>query len=124
MINFHPETQLCLGNQNNLMNIQIQTLGFDATQTLQKLINHRLEKMGQVSDRILEGKVILKLDKSDTHENKVCEIRLVIPGNDLFAKKQAASFEHALDLVIHALDKQVHDWKTKLHDRQVKIVKE
>lgn len=106
------------------MNIQIQTLGFDATQTLQKLINYRLEKLGQVSDRILEGKVILKLDKSDTHENKVCEIRLVIPGNDLFAKKHAASFEQALDLVIHALDKQAHDWKTKLHDRQVKIVKE
>jgi len=105
------------------MNIQIQSIGFDATRTLQKLINHRLEKIGHVSDRILDGKVILKLDKSDTHENKVCEIRLVIPGNDLFAKKNAASFEQALDQVIHALEKQVHDWKDKLHDRQIKGAK-
>lgn len=106
------------------MNTQIQSLGFDATKTLQKLINHRLEKIGQMSDRILDAKVILKIDKSDVDENKVCEIRLVIPGNDLFAKKKAASFEQALDNVIHALEKQVHDWKSKLHDRQLKIVKD
>jgi ribosomal subunit interface protein len=106
------------------MKTQIQSLGFDATRTLQKLINHRLEKIGQLSGRILEGKVILKLEKSDTHENKLCEIRLVIPGNDLFAKKMAASFEQALDHVIRALEKQVHDWKTKLRDRQVKVTVE
>ena len=106
------------------MKTQIQSLGFDATNTLQNLINQRLEKVGQVSDRILEGRVILKLDKSDIQENKVCEIRLVIPGHDLFAKKTAASFEQALDHVIHALEKQVHDWKDKLHDRQVKMVKD
>src|SRR6185369_1809398 len=97
------------------MNTQIQSLGFDASKKLQDLINERIEKIGQVSDRILEAKVILKLDKSDDHENKVCEIRLVIPGNDLFAKKKAVSFEQALDQVIHALEKQVHDWKNKLH---------
>ena len=106
------------------MNTQIQSLGFDATKNLQKLINHRLEKIAQVSDRILEAKVILKLDKSDDQENKVCEIRLAIPGNDLFAKKKTASFEQALDQVIHALEKQVHDWKDKLHDRQVKVAKD
>lgn len=106
------------------MKTQVQSLGFDATRTLLKLIDKRLDKVGQLSDRIQEGKVVLKIDKSDTHENKICEIRLVIPGNDLFAKKTAETFEQALDHVIHALEKQVHDWKTKLHDRQVKIVKE
>lgn len=106
------------------MKTQIQSLGFDASQTLLNLVEKRLEKIGQISDRILEGKVILKVDKSDTRENKLCEIRLVIPGNDLFAKKTAETFELALDHVIHALEKQVHDWKTKLHDRQVKVVKE
>lgn len=105
------------------MKTQIQSLGFDATIELQNLIDKRLEKIGQLSDRILEAKVILKLDKSDIRENKVCEIRLVIPGHDLFAKKTAVSFEQALDHVIHALEKQVHDWKDKLHDRQVKVAK-
>lgn len=106
------------------MKTQIQSLGFDANRALLKLIDKKLEKVGQTSDRILESKVMLKIDKSDTRENKICEIRLVIPGNDLFAKKTAETFEQALDHVIHALEKQVHDWKTKLHDRQVKVVKE
>ncbi|HEV8515244.1 MAG TPA: HPF/RaiA family ribosome-associated protein [Cyclobacteriaceae bacterium] len=106
------------------MKTQIQSLGFDANRDLLNLIDKKLEKIGQLSDRILEGKVVLKIDKSDTRENKICEIRLAIPGNDLFAKKMAESFEQAVDQVMHALEKQVHDWKTKLHDRQVKIVKE
>ena len=106
------------------MKTQIQSLGFDAKPTLLQLINERLEKIGNLSDRILESKVILKIDKSDTDENKICEIRLVIPGKDLFAKKTAESFEQALDHVIRALEKQVHDWKTKLHDRQVKVGRE
>ena len=105
------------------MKTQIQSLGFDAKPSLINLINDRLEKIGHTSDRILESKVILKIDKSDTRENKMCEIRLIIPGKDLFAKKTAESFEQALDHVIHALEKQVHDWKTKLHDRQVKMTK-
>lgn len=106
------------------MKTQIQSLGFDANQSLLKFIDQKLEKIGHLTDRILEGKVILKIDKSDTRENKICEIRLVIPGNDLFAKKTAETFEQAVDHVTQALDKQVHDWKNKLHDRQVKIVKE
>lgn len=105
------------------MKTQVQSLGFDANPTLLELVNKRLEKIAQHSDRILEGRVVLKLDKSDTRENKICEIRLVIPGNDLFAKKVNTTFEEALDHVIHALEKQVADWKTKLHDRQVKVVK-
>lgn len=106
------------------MKNQIQSLGFNATQTLIELVDKRLEKISQITDRILEAKVILKLDKSDSRENKICEIRLVIPGHDLFAKKAAESFEQALDHVIRALEKQVHEWKTKLHDRQVKVVRE
>lgn len=104
--------------------MQIQSLGFDASQALLELVNKRLEKFETITDRILESKVVLKVDKSATRENKICEIRLAIPGNDLFAKKTAETFEQALDLVVHALEKQVHDWKTKLHDRQVKIGKE
>ncbi|MBI1767197.1 MAG: ribosome-associated translation inhibitor RaiA [Bacteroidetes bacterium] len=105
------------------MNTQVQSLGFDANPPLLELVNKRLEKIAQHSDRILEARVILKLDKSDTRENKRCEIRLVIPGNDLFAKKVGGTFEEALDHVIHALEKQVSDWKTTLHDRQVKVAK-
>ena len=102
------------------MKKQIQSLDFNANQALLDLINTKLEKISHFSDRILECNVILKLDKSDTRENKVCEIRLAIPGNDLFAKKAGKTFEEAFEQVIHALEKQLTTWKSKTHDRHVK----
>ena len=106
------------------MKTQIQSLDFNANSTLLKLVEDKLEKIYHFSDRIQEGKVILKLDKSDTRENKICEIRLVIPGNDLFAKKAGSTFEEALEHVVNALEKQITTWKTKSHDRQVKTAKD
>lgn len=43
------------------MKTQVQSLGFDANPTLLELVNKRLEKIAQHSDRILEGRVVLKL---------------------------------------------------------------
>ncbi len=65
------------------------------------------------SDRIIESRVLLKLDKSDTKENKISEIKLIIPGNDLFASKQAKSFEEATTKAVEALRRQIEEWKTK-----------
>ncbi len=105
------------------MKIQIQSLDFNANSALLKLIEDKIEKISHFTDRILESKVILKLDKSDTRENKICEIILVIPGNDLFAKKSGNTFEEALEHVVSALEKQIITWKTKSHDRQVRATK-
>ena len=62
---------------------------------------------------------ILLLDKSDTRENKVCEIRLAIPGNDLFARKTAKTFDEAVGLTITTLERQVTNWKTRMVNHPV-----
>jgi putative sigma-54 modulation protein len=53
------------------------------------------------------------LDKSDSRDNKISEIKLLIPGNDLFATKQSTSFEEATTKTIDALKHQVLSWKEK-----------
>ena len=55
----------------------------------------------------MEAQVVLKIDKSDTQSNKLCEILLAIPGNDLFASKQCPSFEEAILKTIEALKQQL-----------------
>ena len=55
-----------------------------------------------------------KLDKKEGVENKIAEIKLAIPGKDLFAKKQCKSFEEATDLAVEALRKQIKKHKGKL----------
>lgn len=89
----------------------IETPNFSAKEGLTEYVNKHVGKLETLSDRIIESHVYLKVDKSDTRENKVCEIKLIIPGNDLFASKQAATFEEAVTLTIDALKHQVKRWK-------------
>jgi putative sigma-54 modulation protein len=101
------------------MKIIIQTHGFTATKTILNLITRKLRKLDQVSPRILEGRVLLRLEKSDTRNNKLCEIKLAIPGNDLFASKQSETFEEASTKVIEALKRQLSDQKVEHNPRGI-----
>ncbi|MGQ1891691.1 ribosome hibernation-promoting factor, HPF/YfiA family [Thermophagus sp. OGC60D27] len=96
------------------MNITIQTVHFDASSRLDSFIHQKVGKLDQFSDNIITAVVTLRLDKSETSENKLAEIELDIPGNKLFAKKQSKTFEEAVDLACEALRKQLVKRKEKL----------
>jgi putative sigma-54 modulation protein len=96
------------------MNITIQSVHFDAAERLEQFINQKVGKLEQYFEGILKSEVILKLDKSDTLENKVAEVSLDIPGSTLFAKKQSKTFEEAVDLACEALRKQLVKRKEKI----------
>lgn len=99
------------------MKINIQSLSFYASDKLNDFTIDKVNKLAHFTDQIVDVEVILKLDKSDTNENKVCEIRLSIPGNDLFASKQQSTFEEAVLKTVEALKQQLLSWKEKAHDR-------
>ncbi|MBK7649983.1 MAG: HPF/RaiA family ribosome-associated protein [Flammeovirgaceae bacterium] len=46
-------------------------------------------------------------------ENKTVEIKLNVPGQNLFAKEQAKSFEAATDMATEALRAQLKKFKVK-----------
>ena len=96
------------------MNIKIQSIHFDADQKLTDFINEKLSKIENGFGEIVDCEVFLKLDKNTTTENKVVEIKLLIPGNGLFAKRQCKTFEEATDQSIDALRKQIKKYKEKL----------
>ena len=95
------------------MNIKIQSVHFTADKKLEDFIEQKIAKLFQLSEQVLSSEVILKLDKSEDMENKVTEIKLNIPGNDLFAKKQAKTFEEATDSAVEALRRQLIKQKDK-----------
>lgn len=96
------------------MNITIQSVHFDASERLEEFINQKVGKLDQFSDDIIDAEVILRVDKADTAENKLAEIELGLPGDNLFAKKQSKSFEESVDLACEALRKQLMKRKEKL----------
>ena len=96
------------------MDIKIHSIRFDADTKLLDFINMKVRKLIQYFDDIIGAEVFLRLDKSQDLENKVVEIRLTLPGNELFAKKQSKSFEESTDLSVEALRKQIVRYKSKL----------
>jgi putative sigma-54 modulation protein len=96
------------------MTTKIQSLHFNADQKLLDFVQERVEKLNQYYDGIINSDVILRIDKASDTENKIAEIILHIPGNDLFAKKQCKSFEEAIDSSLDALKSQVQKHKEKI----------
>lgn len=95
------------------MKVKIQSIHFDADQKLIDFIQDKTNKLSQVYDKIIDGEVILKLDKANETANKVCELKVNVPGKELFAKKQNKTFEEATDLAIEALRGQLVKHKDK-----------
>ena len=96
------------------MDIKIHSVRFDADIKLINFIKTKVNKLIQFNDDIIAAEVFLRLANSQDMENKITEIKLDIPGNNLFAKKQSKSFEEATDLAVDALRKQVKKKKDKL----------
>ena len=96
------------------MNIKVNSVHFKADKKLEAFINEKLQKMPALFDGIIGSEVMLKVENNDDHDNKLVEIRLLIRGYDLFAKKQAKTFEEATDLAVEALRKQIVKHKDKI----------
>lgn len=94
------------------MNIIINSIHFDADKDLLAFIESKLNKLITFNDSIISADVFLRLEKSDERENKVVDIKLHLPGKELFAKRNSTSFEAATDEVTEALRRQV----VKAHD--------
>lgn len=96
------------------VNLKISSVHFDADRKLIEFIQNRVDKLANYYDKIIDGEVILKVENSNDTENKVAEIKLLVPGNDIFAKKQCKSFEEATDNAVEALRRQLKKHKEKL----------
>jgi len=96
------------------MSTKVQSIHFDADQKLVDFIEGRVGKLSQFYDHIIDSEVYLKVDKGMSNENKIAEIRLALPGKELFAKKQCSTFEEATDLAVEALRRQIKKHKGKI----------
>lgn len=90
----------------------MHSIHFDADQKLIDFVQRKVDKLETFYDRVVDGEVFLKLNNSGI-ENKTVEIKLNIPGGQLFAKEEAKSFEEATDLATEALRRQLRKFKVK-----------
>jgi putative sigma-54 modulation protein len=95
------------------MTTNIQSVHFDADKKLLDFATEKVNKLTTYYEGIISCDIIMRLDKSSTSDNKLVEIKLLAKGNELFSKKQAASFEEAVDLTCEALKTQIKKYKDK-----------
>ncbi len=96
------------------MNVNIQTVRFDADNKLIDHVNRKLQKLASFTDRIIQVHVFLKLDNmSQAVRDKVAEIRVHIPRHDFFVKSTSKSFEDSFDDALESVIAQVKKYKEK-----------
>ncbi len=96
------------------MKTRVQSIHFDADKKLLQFVEEKVEKLVHFYDQIIGSEVTLKIDKSSDNKNKIVQILIQIPGNDIIAKEQCHTFEEATDLCIEVLSRQIKRYKEKL----------
>ena len=95
------------------MNIQIQSVKFDAGQRLLEFIEKKLAKLDRVAEQATGLDVVLKLEKDDEVGNKIAVVTLRMPGGDIRVEEQARTFEEAIDAAKDVLKRQIERRKEK-----------
>ena len=97
------------------MNVQIQTVHFDADSKLIEHVNRKIEKLRTFHDHIISVEVYLKLDNV-VHQikDKVAEIKVNIPKHSFFVKHQTKTFEESFDSALDSMVTRLKRQKEKM----------
>ena len=97
------------------MNVNIQTVHFDADRKLIDRIQEKIARLEHFHDRIINVDVYLKLDNIvHSIKDKVVEIKVLIPKHEFFVKQSCKSFEQSFDEAMDALLNQLKRKKERL----------
>ncbi len=97
------------------MTVNIQSVRFEADNKLTDHIQKKLAKLASFHDRIIKVDVFLKLDNV-VHQikDKVAEIRISIPRNEIFVKSSSKSFEESFDDAFNSVCNKIKRKKERL----------
>ena len=100
------------------MNVQIQTVHFDADSKLLEHVNQKIEKLKTFHDRIVNVEVYLILDNvAHNIKDKIAEIKVYVPKHSYFVKHSSKSFEESFDLAFSSMVNQLKRQKERSNER-------
>ncbi len=97
------------------MKVNVQSVNFHADQKLIDFIQKKLDKLENHFDNVIFADVYLKVQNTSAKENKISEILLSIPGNELICKKKGRRFEAGIDECVSTLERQLGKRKKKFN---------
>ena len=89
------------------MEYRIQFVRIEASETAEQLAIEKLDKLGSKYNDIISAQVFFKEEKGSNGKGKICDIRLSLPGPQIFASSDEDSLEAAVAETISDLDRQL-----------------
>lgn len=100
------------------MDIIIQSPRIKLSRRIERVIYDKFERLEKASDRVIRCEVVLKKVKDSKNNGYLVEARLVVPGNDLYAKESGPKFEVAAEDACLDLERQLRKRKVKPASRR------
>lgn len=94
------------------MKINIQA-PWEINSYLNQVIHDKIEKLSTINDRILHADIFLKKGVNVGIEDKLIEVRLRVPGPEIFAHAYSDTYEKAVAAVAEKLRRQLVKKKEK-----------
>ena len=96
------------------MEVQIQSVKFDAGKQLLEFIQKKMDRVDRfVDERASGAEVVHRLDPDSEKGNKVVVISLRVPGGDIRVEERAFTFEEAIDNSMDIIKRQIEKAKAK-----------
>lgn len=95
------------------MKVFVQSVNFNAENDLIKFVEEKVKHLDKFYDKIIDVEVFLKVQKTREKDNKIVEIKVSVPGDELMVKKQAKYMEEGVNLAIETLKRQLKRKKEK-----------
>jgi putative sigma-54 modulation protein len=96
------------------MKVNVHAVNFTVDKKLVDFIQERMDKLEKYYDKIVSSDVFLKVVNISEKENKIAEIKIIVPGDEFLVKKQCKSFEEAFDQCAEAAERLLMKRKEKI----------
>lgn len=97
-----------------IMKVNVHAVNFNIDKKLVDFIDERMSKLEKYYDKVISSDAFLKVENISEKENKIVELKVLVPGDDFIVKKQSKTFEEATDLAIESLERLLLKRKEKL----------
>ncbi|WP_395046746.1 ribosome hibernation-promoting factor, HPF/YfiA family [Flavobacterium sp.] len=96
------------------MKVNVHAVNFNVDKKLVDFVEERIVKLEKFYDKIVSYDVFLKVEKTSDKENKMVEVKVIVPGDEFIVKKQCKTFEEGVELASESLERLLLKRKEKV----------
>lgn len=96
------------------MKVNVHAVNFNVDKKLVDFVEEKMKKLEKYYDKVVSSDVFLKVEKTSDKENKIVEVKIIVPGDEFIVKKQCKTFEEGIELSTESLERLLLKRKEKL----------